>query len=109
MITCMTQSSTSASRVVLSAVLVSETAALERVSAVYNSFPGTCLMLWENRSSLRWKRRIRGGRLLRCFSTRRGARGLWSVSTWICFPSMKLENFSQAQVVAKASISICAY
>ena len=27
----------------------------------------------------------------------------------MCFPMMKLENFSQAHVVARASFSICAY
>ena len=75
----MTQSSASASRVVLSAVLVSGIGALERVLAVYSSFPGTCLMSYENLSNRRLKRRIQVGRLSKC-SVQGGALGVYGRS-----------------------------
>ena len=43
------------------------------------------------------------------FFPSKGTKGLWFVSSWICLTRTYSENFSQAQVTASASFSICAY
>ena len=46
------------------------------------------------------------GRVSTCFAPSKGTKGLWSVSMKMCFPMMKVENFSHAHVVVRASFSI---
>ena len=60
-------------------------------------------------ANLRRNRRTCGGRLSKCLVLSNGTNGLWSVSTRNDRPRMYILNFSHAQVVARASFSICAY
>ena len=83
--------------------------ARHNVSAVYRSFPGTCVIVWSNLARRSRNRRIRGGRLSRCLDPRSGTSGLWSVSIANFLPNMYVENLSHAHVVANASILIWAY
>ena len=69
------------SRRIWSTSLTDSTVALERVSAMVWSFPGTCLNSGPNRMSLSLKRSTLGGIFERSFVVNNGTRGLWSVST----------------------------
>ena len=83
--------------------------AQDNASAVYNSFPGTCEIVKLCQPSLKWKRRIRGGKLSRSLLLSSGISGLWSVSTDKNRPNRCLENCSQAHVTASVFFSIWAY